>query len=231
MSADAERWDARYREENYPGGTEPSPFLREILPVLPCGCALDLACGAGRNAVFLAAYGWRVIGMDSSRVALERAAALASQRAIRADWASPAALGAGAEVTLPGEGSAQHAAAEPGILESLFPKTPGLLLVETHLEKVALPEAECDLLICFNYLQRSLFPAIERFLRPGGMLVYETLTIEQLTFAGGPRNPEHLLQPGELRSAFPGLETLFFRQLCAGKGIASLLARKPAARH
>jgi len=43
----------------------------------------------------------------------------------------------------------------------------------------------------------------------------------------GPRNPEHLLEVGELRTAFPGLEIVFYRELRAGQGIASLVARKP----
>jgi hypothetical protein len=48
----------------------------------------------------------------------------------------------------------------------------------------------------------------------------------QLEFVGGPRNPDYLLESGELRSAFPGLRTLFYRELLAGKGIAGLIARK-----
>jgi len=44
---------------------------------------------------------------------------------------------------------------------------------------------------------------------------------------GGPRNPNYLLERGELRTAFPGLRNLFYRELRAGKGIASLIAVKP----
>jgi hypothetical protein len=67
---------------------------------------------------------------------------------------------------------------------------------------------------------------MERTLIPGGMLLVETFTLVQLDFAGGPRNPNYLLERGELRTAFPGLRTLFYRELRAGKGIASLIARK-----
>jgi hypothetical protein len=58
------------------------------------------------------------------------------------------------------------------------------------------------------------------------MLLFETHTVAQLDFAGGPRNPEYLLDLGELRAAFPGLRSLFYRELRAGKGIASLIAQK-----
>lgn len=96
--------------------------------------------------------------------------------------------------------------------------------LEEELPPVA--ASQFALVTCFYYLQRSLFSPIECWLRPAGWLVYETYTVEQLRFAHGPRNPEHLLRPGELREAFPGLETIFYREVTAGKGIASLLARK-----
>ena len=83
------------------------------------------------------------------------------------------------------------------------------------------------LILCVRYLQRSLFPQICRALRPGGMLLFETYTKAQLDFPGGPRNPGHLLDKGELRRAFPELQTVFYRELRAEQGIASLAARKP----
>jgi tellurite methyltransferase len=76
-------------------------------------------------------------------------------------------------------------------------------------------------------LQRSLFAGIERALRPGGMLLFETFTRAQMGLSGGPQNPEFLLENGELRGAFPTLKTIFYRELHAGKGIASLLAQRP----
>jgi hypothetical protein len=69
---------------------------------------------------------------------------------------------------------------------------------------------------------------MERALAPGGMLLFETYTRAQLEFSGGPRNPDHLLELGELRTAFPSLRLLFYRELRAGKGIASLIAQKPS---
>ncbi len=65
-----------------------------------------------------------------------------------------------------------------------------------------------------------------RALRTNGVLLMETFTRAQLEFPGGPRNPAYLLETGELRDAFPGLSVLFYRELRAGQGIASLVARK-----
>jgi hypothetical protein len=68
---------------------------------------------------------------------------------------------------------------------------------------------------------------MERALAPGGMLLFETYTRAQREILGGPKNPDHLLEQGELRTAFPSLRLLFYRELRAGKGIASLIAQKP----
>jgi len=56
----------------------------------------------------------------------------------------------------------------------------------------------CGAVLVFRYLHRPLIPAITRVLAPGGLLVYETFTIDQRQLGTGPRNPDHLLEPGEL---------------------------------
>ena len=89
-----------------------------------------------------------------------------------------------------------------------------------------LPEGRYDLILCIQYLQRSLFPQMARALRPGGVLLFETYTRAQLEFAWGPRNPAYLLETGELREAFPELCVVFYRELRAGQGIASLVAQE-----
>ncbi|MEM8902251.1 MAG: class I SAM-dependent methyltransferase [Actinomycetota bacterium] len=71
-------WDARYRAGRQ-WSVEPNRFLVEQLtdrPV-PAGRALDLACGEGRNALWLAAEGWDVLGVDVSEVGIERGRAAA----------------------------------------------------------------------------------------------------------------------------------------------------------
>lgn len=97
------------------------------------------------------------------------------------------------------------------------------------LENHPLPRDAYDLVVVTLYLQRSLFVPIIEALRPGGMLVYETLTVGQLKYR--PHNPAFLLQPGELRDAFSALEVLEYRETDDDerqKCTASLLARKPA---
>jgi 2-polyprenyl-3-methyl-5-hydroxy-6-metoxy-1,4-benzoquinol methylase len=61
---------------------EANRFVAGELADLEPGTALDLACGEGRNALWLASRGWRVTGIDFSQVALDRAASLAAERGI-----------------------------------------------------------------------------------------------------------------------------------------------------
>jgi SAM-dependent methyltransferase len=54
-------------------GTEnvPTILLAETLDKLPAGTAIDLACGAGRNAIYMAERGWSVTAIDGSAKAIE----------------------------------------------------------------------------------------------------------------------------------------------------------------
>ncbi|WP_242910437.1 class I SAM-dependent methyltransferase [Actinomadura terrae] len=70
----AEFWDARYAERDQIWSGEPNTILVRETTALPPGTALDLGCGEGADAVWLAGRGWRVTATDVSRVALERAA-------------------------------------------------------------------------------------------------------------------------------------------------------------
>jgi SAM-dependent methyltransferase len=65
-------WDDRYRSMPSVWGVEPNRWVAEQLADLPPGAAMDLACGEGRNAVWLAARGWRVYAVDFSGVALAK---------------------------------------------------------------------------------------------------------------------------------------------------------------
>jgi len=64
----------------------PNQFVIEQVSHRPVGTALDVGCGEGRNALWLASLGWQVVGLDFSGVALERAATLARKRALDVSW-------------------------------------------------------------------------------------------------------------------------------------------------
>jgi tellurite methyltransferase len=85
-AAEREKWDARYRDGAYESRTHPTALLAEWLPRLPRGRALDVACGAGRNALYLAANGYSVTALDISRVALDRGRRAAAERGLAVEW-------------------------------------------------------------------------------------------------------------------------------------------------
>ena len=82
----SEDWDRRYAEDEFLWTVEPNRFVVDELGDLPPANALDLACGEGRNAVWLAQRGWRVTAVDFSPVALSKARRLAAARGVTVDW-------------------------------------------------------------------------------------------------------------------------------------------------
>jgi len=64
-------------------GTEPNPFLRKHIRLLPRGKALDVAAGEGRNAVFLAQHGFDVEAVDISKEGLSKARNLAKAKGVK----------------------------------------------------------------------------------------------------------------------------------------------------
>ena len=101
-----------------------------------------------------------------------------------------------------------------------------------NLEKdYRIPEETYDVIICFNYLQRSLIPQIKRGIRPGGMVVYETFLVDQAQW-GKPKNPDFLLKHNELLDLFRDFRVLRYREglFTNDKGdqraIASIIAQK-----
>lgn len=105
---DAAAWDARYAARDLPWGAPPNPYVVEHATALPRGRALDLACGYGRNTLWLATRGWEVTALDYSGVAVARgeeiaAAAPAAVRR-RITWAvadvTTADLGEGHDLVL-----------------------------------------------------------------------------------------------------------------------------------
>jgi SAM-dependent methyltransferase len=85
-AAERDKWDARYRDGAYLDRTHPTALLADWLPRCARGRALDVACGAGRNALYLAANGFAVTAVDISAVALERGRAAATSRGLDVAW-------------------------------------------------------------------------------------------------------------------------------------------------
>jgi SAM-dependent methyltransferase len=80
-----ETWDERYAAGRF-ASDAPHKLLVALCEQLPAGRALDLACGAGRNANFLAAKGWQVTAVDSSRVGVELARQRAEAKGVTVDY-------------------------------------------------------------------------------------------------------------------------------------------------
>ncbi|GAA4785078.1 hypothetical protein GCM10023200_18640 [Actinomycetospora chlora] len=86
MGMDAAAWDARYADVDRLWIDTPNRWVHEVLAGRAPGRALDLACGEGRNAVWLAEEGWDVTGVDFSATALQRAEAAAYRHGVRVHW-------------------------------------------------------------------------------------------------------------------------------------------------
>src|SRR5438128_807229 len=83
---EAHDWDERYRGAALLWTERPNQLLVEEVSGLKPGRALDLGAGEGRNAVWLAEQGWQVTAVDFSRVALDRAAAVAKRSGLNVEW-------------------------------------------------------------------------------------------------------------------------------------------------
>jgi len=171
---------------NHENSHAPVQFLVGNVDLLPRGRVLDIAMGAGRNAIYLAKMGFEVEGVDISGEAV--------------NLAIESALKAGVTIR-----------AQVVDLEKAF-----------HVKGDAY-----DVIICFNYLQRSLIPEMKNGLRRGGMIVYETYIVDQAQF-GKPTNPDYLLKHNELLDMFRELRCLRYREgIFEGpRAIASIIAQK-----
>lgn len=97
------------------------------------------------------------------------------------------------------------------------------------LETYKLPQDTYDVIVCFYYLQRSLIPQIKQALKPGGMIIYETYTIENWERGlEGPKNKDYLLKPNELLNFFRDFKIIYYRELVLDnkKAVASLIAKR-----
>lgn len=90
MEADRIKWNKRFESQDSYLGERPSPFLAqeiERIKILTPGLdALDIACGEGRNSVFLAQHNFRVVGLDISDIGLAKGRRLAQARGVEVDF-------------------------------------------------------------------------------------------------------------------------------------------------
>ena len=84
--SDEQAWNDRYAESDRIWSGNPNAALVAEVAALPPGRALDLACGEGADAVWLAGRGWQVTAVDISGVALKRAAEHAAEAGVEVDW-------------------------------------------------------------------------------------------------------------------------------------------------
>jgi SAM-dependent methyltransferase len=182
-------WNKKYLKKNYTLEIRPAAALvgakEELLARR--GRALDLACGAGGNAVYLARLGFQVEGVDISLVGIQQAKKLAAAKGVRLDlWVA-------------------------------------------DLANYPLPVNRYDLIVNINFLLRDLIQPIDRALKSGGLLIFQTYTREDPKFERDRHShPEFYLYPQELFSFFFGYRTWYaYEGPYAGRQIACLIAEKP----
>ena len=199
---DRVRWDERYARRGpvTVGAPEPPGILALHADAFPTtGHALDLACGQGTGAVWLAHRGLDVRAFDISPVAINQARELARRSGVvdrcRFDVFD---LDDGLPVGLLSDGprlSSRSRAHRPGPLSDW-------------------PDA--DVILCHKFRDRRLDQAIIEHLAPGGLLAIAALS--EVDAAPGP----YRVGPGELSAAFAELELVAAGE---GQGYAWLLAR------
>ncbi|HEY6084576.1 MAG TPA: dihydroneopterin aldolase [Nitrospira sp.] len=175
----------------------PSGFLKEHVDRLPKGRVLDVACGSGRHALYLASRGFDVEAIDRDNEALSRLAATARQRN----------------------------------LPNLTVKTVDLERATS--ERPEFPSETYDVLLVSFYLHRPLFPWMIDALKPSGILLYETFTIDNYIRHRHPRRWEFCLAHNELLRLTSALRVLSYdegeHEAGPGKGAvftARLIAQK-----
>jgi len=181
---DRAHWDARYAGRSLPAGAAIGVDAvfgahQDAFPAV--GHAIDVACGPGAAAIWLARRGLQVHGFDVSAVAIEQARALAEH-----------------------SGVGDRCRFDVVDLDGGLPAG-----------------APADLIYCARFRDRRLDgPMIDR-LAPGGLLA-----LSALSRVGGTTG-RFRTAPGELRTAFAGLEVIAEGE---GQGLAWLLARRRSAK-
>ncbi len=169
MGSIADKWNNIYSKQHCADNT-PSTVVIENSHLLPCsGKALDLACGMGANAIFLAKLNLQVDAWDVSSMALKKIE--------------------------------EHCQANN-------------LSINTSRRDVEMmpPETDSyDVVTASQFLHRPTFHTLCNSLRVGGLLFYQTFTLEKVHLVG-PSNPDFLLAKNELLNLCAGMEILAYRE-------------------
>jgi dihydroneopterin aldolase len=184
----------------------PSRFVSQQFNRLPKGRALDVACGSGRHALYLASHGFEVDAIDRDDESLAKLSAAAAQQHLT------------------------HVITRRVDLERATDDRPEF------------PANTYDAIIVCFYLHRPLFPWLIEALKPRGVLLYETFTIENYLRHRHPRRWEFCLAQNELlrltsslrvlsydegeHEGGPGMGSAFTAQLIAQKAGPPLLAHE-----
>lgn len=105
-----------------------------------------------------------------------------------------------------------------------------LNFINADLSAYTIAEESYDLIINFNFLERSLIPSMKKGLKKDGAILFETFTVDQSDL-GPPTNRDYLLNHNELLSLFGDLYITFYKEGIFGeeerkKALASIVARK-----
>jgi tellurite methyltransferase len=188
METDRIKWNTRFESQDSYLGERPSPFLAQeierIKTLVPGLDALDVACGEGRNSLFLAQHGFRVVGLDISDIGLAKGRKQAQADGVDVDF--------------------RRVDLDDYVIEERY-----------------------DLILNFNFLLRKLIPSEVASLKPGGVLLFDTIMASERLLQS--HNPSYLLQPGELRTIFAAFngDILYSEESCCDDiPTARLLLRK-----
>jgi len=171
------QWDDRYGAGEYVYGTEPNDFLAEMAERIPPGRVLCLAEGQGRNAVFLSGLGAK------PGAGLRYEVTGVDSSAVGLEMAQRLATDRGVRIETLVADLAQF---DPGVAV-----WDGIVSIFCHLPAP---------------LRSEVMRKVVRALRPGGVLILEAYTPDQLRFeTGGPRSTDLLASLADLKSDLTGL--------------------------
>lgn len=171
-------WDKRYAAGEYIFGTEPNVFLASQGALFRAGMkVLDVACGEGRNSVWLAQRGCEVTGFDISPLALQKARRLAENNSV------------------------------------------DIRFEQADIRTWEWVPTAYDAVVCI-FIQFAapadrarLFEGFRTSLQPGGLVVMQGYTPEQVELGtGGPPDRAHMYTRPMLEAAFAGFDVIHARE-------------------